>query len=352
MNNPNKHESVTHKNALVLQDIATSPSRVKQYASNSLNRIPNKPSPFTNNKKSRIASRPPTKYSTVEDSQLLTTVDVQPSDYYLQPSVSSVLCHIPDPARVNESWNKMVSAADMVNGDYVDLISFIDDPEAQRKSMLARKSTDLRPKQLPINVVPIISRSSSTTLNTSASSASSTLVTGSNNAQTAHHPLAFSNPLFSCPSGKHYSDRMMSPGDQLSASTPLSVDEQYVQSYDRLVASFHIASQPDIVCKTCGRQNNCTIASSLLDNSLQELCSDCGGVWDKQGTAVDRVKTFTSLPSPTDGFSSLSSDGWSSWRSNTTPTMVKMGINGIERHRSEREKSKHEVGKLHFEKLF
>jgi hypothetical protein len=342
MNDPGKADKLV-SNGTVLHDIFMTPSNAKQLGSSySVNRTR---SENGNHIKSRGAGKSP-KYSTVEDYELVTTVDVQPTSDYLQPVVSSVLCHRPDPradpSKVNESWNKIVSAADMVNGDYVDLISFIDDAEAHRRSMAFaagnKPATERQFVQLPLDV-----QASNTVPRAGSTTNSHTRATVSGpHSSVSSRGLTFTNPGFVLPTSGYYSESVHVSRDHLSVSEvslPRSQDSLYSRSYEKLNASFQKASYMDSVCSNCGQQRE--VSSTTLYTSenwqQQEVCSFCGSVW-RHRHAGERVKTITSLPSPMDGFSTVSSDGRSSWRSSATPTHMKMGINSIERQRHDKSK--------------
>ncbi len=127
-----------------------------------------------------------------------TTLD-SPAVAHLSPS-QTLLSGKPDEKQVNRHWNKMVSAAAMVTGDRVDLISFVDDHDEPQNSSV--DSTD----QTSISQLSTVASSGYQSFGYSQSSSpveplggqtETPPQTDASGAPTApQQPLSFANPLF------------------------------------------------------------------------------------------------------------------------------------------------------------
>ncbi|KAL4218593.1 DAB2 interacting protein [Mactra antiquata] len=135
-------------------------------------------------------------------------------------------------SRVNKSWNQMVSAAEIVNGEYIDLISFMDE-EGNTSSV----DMEQNGSQMSISNVSTIassgyqsfgySHSSSPVDNSHTSDNNSEPLKSSNNNLFPHStPLSFANPMYRH-KGRDVSSRVKtsSPIVQASSNSSLSSDE-------------------------------------------------------------------------------------------------------------------------------
>ena len=171
-------------------------------------------------------------------------------DERLAPSQSTPSAR-PDAAKVNKSWNHLVTAAEMVNGDHVDLISFADDAlehEVQNSSVELDNGDELSVGQ--------VSTVASSGYQSFGYSQSNSPVEPLAHVDRAHNtpsqqPLSFSNPIFG---HRHDVTRMC----RTPSTSSLSSDDGSKRS-QRLVNgdSKHVAS-----AGSHGRTFSCSSSSS------------------------------------------------------------------------------------------
>lgn len=136
-------------------------------------------------------------------------------------------------SRVNKSWNQIVSAAEIVNGDYIDLISFMDE-EGNNTSI----DIEQNGSQMSISQVSTIassgyqsfgySQSSSPIDNAQQDGNHEPLRSPNNNTYTHSTPLSFANPMYRhAHRGVSSHVKMSSPILQTSSSSSLSSEEAH-----------------------------------------------------------------------------------------------------------------------------
>ena len=142
----------------------------------------------------------------------LAVKDLNSSDSYLsnsaistqdQVSNVSVSSRTVSEQNVNESWNQIVSAAEVVNGEYIDLISFMDE-DAQNSSM--EMDHNVNGSQMSISQVSTVassgyhsfgySHSNSPIDNNNHEPPHDTPKSPNNNTHPHSTPLSFSNPMY------------------------------------------------------------------------------------------------------------------------------------------------------------
>ena len=94
---------------------------------------------------------------------------------------------------VNQSWNKIVSAADMVNGEYIDLVSFMDDIHEEVQNSSAELDNG---SQVSIGQLSTVASSGYQSFGYSQSSSPVDSSTQQDLIIPTAQPLSFSNPLF------------------------------------------------------------------------------------------------------------------------------------------------------------
>lgn len=134
-------------------------------------------------------------------------------------------------SHVNKSWNQIVSAAEIVNGDYIDLISFMDE-EGNNSSIEMEQNGS----QMSISQVSTIassgyqsfgySQSSSPIDNAHHENNHEPLKSPNNNSYTHSTPLSFANPMYRHNHrGISSHVKMASPILQASSNSSLSSEE-------------------------------------------------------------------------------------------------------------------------------
>lgn len=167
-------------------------------------------------------------------------------------------------SRVNKSWNQMVSAAEIVNGEYIDLISFMDEDGNTSIDMEQNGNGS----QMSISQVSTIGSSgyqsfgysqSSSPIDNAHQEASSESLKSPNNNYTHSTPLSFSNPMYRHTHRGFSSHRKTSsPIPQVSSSSSLSSEEAHTVKNFSPVRSL-TAERPGLKKKV----NSFTNASSL-----------------------------------------------------------------------------------------
>lgn len=132
-------------------------------------------------------------------------------------------------SRVNKSWNQMVSAAEVVNGEYIDLISFMDE-EGNTSSVEMEQNGS----QMSISGVSTIASSGYQSFGYSQSSSpidnlhengSEPLKSPNNNLYPHSTPLSFANPMYRRKHRGISSHAKTSPIIQASSNSSLSSEE-------------------------------------------------------------------------------------------------------------------------------
>ena len=139
----------------------------------------------------------------------------------------------PNEQSVNQSWNKMVSAAEVVNGEFVDLISFMDEnhDDVQNSSVELDNGSQ-------VSIGPMSTIASSGYQSFGYSQSSSPIDTGvqTENSASLTLPVSFANPLFqhlnhsqvvSSPASQHRDQQHQSPChiSRVTSSSSLSSDD-------------------------------------------------------------------------------------------------------------------------------
>ena len=142
-------------------------------------------------------------YHCTDDYMMFTTLDASApvTDQRLAPSQSTPNAKRPSEKQVNQSWSKIVnaaemvniSAADVVNGDYVDLISFMDDLATAEQNTSAEMDNG---DQVSIGQLSTVASSGYQSFGYSQSSSP---VESLQQDPATQQPLSFSNPLFGKP---------------------------------------------------------------------------------------------------------------------------------------------------------
>ena len=133
---------------------------------------------------------------------------------------------------VNKSWNEIVSAAEVVNGEYIDLISFMDE-DGHNSSM--EMDHNVNGSQMSISQVSTVASSgyhsfgyshSNSPIDNNHDSLHDTPKSPNNNTHTHSTPLSFSNPMYRHNHrGTSSHAKTSSPILQASSSSSLSSEE-------------------------------------------------------------------------------------------------------------------------------
>ena len=162
--------------------------------------------------------------------------------------------------RVNERWNKMVNAAEAVNGEYVDLISFVDDggnsPGVSSSRSVQNDSLELEGNVAgsQISISQLSNIASSGYQSFAYSQSSSPVDSVVTREREITQPLSFANPLF-----KHNVDSKKSSEGPLKRSSSVSS----MSSTDDITA----VKQPTSPLAT----KNSLASSENASSSLQKL---------------------------------------------------------------------------------
>jgi hypothetical protein len=127
--------------------------------------------------------------SATDDYVMFSSPNDDPARFRTSPSHVSSTAHHPRPNEheVNQSWNRIVSAAELVNGDHVDLVSFVDEDGANSSMDLDTGSQ-------------VSTVASSGYQSFGYSQCSSPIDCGAQDVMVpSAQPLSFSNPLFNHP---------------------------------------------------------------------------------------------------------------------------------------------------------
>ena len=135
----------------------------------------------------------------------------------------------PDENQVANQWRRMVSAAEMVNGDYVDLVSFMDEFNEESR---ANRSTSTGPtdgdscSQLSLGQLSTVASSGYQSFGYSASSSPIDSASVSTEQFTpVTQPLSFSNPLFQHQGSSQQTARLPDGPTRILSSSSLSSED-------------------------------------------------------------------------------------------------------------------------------
>ena len=143
----------------------------------------------------------------------------------------------PSEQSVNQSWNKMVTAAELVNGDFVDLISFMDENHEDMQNSSAELDNG---SQVSIGPMSTIASSGYQSFGYSQSSSPIDAGVQTENSAPLTLPVSFANPLFqhlnhsiSTPASHHREHQHQSPShiSRVTSSSSLSSDDGACSSY-------------------------------------------------------------------------------------------------------------------------
>ena len=193
---------------------------------------------------------------------------------------------------VNQSWSKMVSAAELVNGDYVDLISFMDENHEEIQNSSAELDNG---SQVSIGQLSTVASSGYQSFGYSQSSSPVDSAGQQDVVSSTLQPLSFANPLFQHQNHCQTQTGLPSGGGDLPrvmSSSSLSSDDGAVSCHSRQSArtSTTVTSQNGGSVRS---HNNTEHALRKLSNlscsssSSESLGISCG---DKRGTRT--------MPSP------------------------------------------------------
>ena len=199
-------------------------------------------------------------------------------------------CHV-DEQQVTQSWKQMVSAADLVSGEYIDLISFIDGSSGTRDRLPSAElcSGD----QESIGQLSAIASSGYQSFGYSQSNSpiDPQMTQQQQQPQTPQHPLSFANPLFNLTKVTPRSASRTTRSPSLSSlSSNDSAKRSHHVSRHQCTKDMHQPAVPVSVatCRSLAALSSSGESLSQLDNTVQ--------VQDRSQSSL--VMTTSPFPSP------------------------------------------------------